>query len=146
MKLPSFFLTVSFTQGRKFKDGVFHVTFICMLEIIYTYPPTDPLIDRQIAKMHFPCSTSSSSSLFTIFCLLLVIISLFLPGASARIHAIVAIYTPGSRAPPANGHTGTALNKQHVGCSRSHQVKKNFVACDRDIYVICHNTLSMVLE
>ncbi|KAF8014176.1 hypothetical protein BT93_H0115 [Corymbia citriodora subsp. variegata] len=36
------------------------------------------------AKMHFPSSTTSSSySLTTIFCLLLVIISLFHPGASA---------------------------------------------------------------
>ncbi|KAI3430177.1 uncharacterized protein J3R85_008200 [Psidium guajava] len=32
--------------------------------------------------MHFP--SASSSSLITIFCLLLVIISLFLPGASAQ--------------------------------------------------------------
>ncbi|KAF8020468.1 hypothetical protein BT93_G1010 [Corymbia citriodora subsp. variegata] len=35
------------------------------------------------AKMHFPSSTSSSSSLITIFCLLLVLISLFLPWAIA---------------------------------------------------------------
>ncbi|XP_039154893.1 uncharacterized protein LOC120286631 [Eucalyptus grandis] len=82
--------------------------------------------------MHFPSSTSSSSLITAIFCLLLVIASLFLPGAYGRASAISThskvemkggfIPAKGSHPRPAGVYAAANSHRNTASCSRKGKV------------------------